>query len=185
MKTMRAVATCVVLTGLLGSTGCSGGASSATDGSSLVAADGPFVDCSQESRATPYTPGTVVRSDQGQFDVTLVENLPGAAGANKPPGTWTRGSNTWELQVRAASGEAAVDGLTIRAVPRMPDHGHGTSITPVTTDEGAGQYEVSPLYLYMSGYWQITLTIYPPTSDGGAATPLRNDSAVFNVCIPG
>jgi hypothetical protein len=165
--------------GLFGAAGCGGGSES-TDASSLT----EFVDCSKETRATPYAPGTVERADDGQYAVTLVDNHPGAADVNDPPGTWVKGSNTWKIQVRSGTG-AAIDGLSIQAVPRMPDHGHGTSITPVTTDEGAGAYLISPLYLYMGGYWQITLNIRPPASDGGATSTLTSDSVVFNVCIPG
>jgi len=165
--------------GLLGA-GCGGG-SPAADSSNLGS---QFVDCTEETRATPYAPGLLERSDQGQLDVTLLDNRPGAADAQSPPGSWIRGSNTWELQVRDQAGQA-VDGLTIEAVPKMPDHGHGTSITPVTTDEGEGHYLVSPLYLYMSGYWRITLNISAPVSEGGAGPSLHADSVVFNVCIPG
>jgi hypothetical protein len=170
-----------LVAGLFGATGCGGGASATADGSSLLT---EFVDCSKETRATPYAPETVERSDDGQYVVTLVDNRPGAADANNPPGTWVKGSNTWQIQVRSGAG-TAIDGLAIQAVPRMPDHGHGTSITPLTTDEGAGTYLISPLYLYMGGYWQITLNIRPPTSDGGASPALTPDSVVFNVCIPG
>jgi hypothetical protein len=163
----------------LGSAGC-GGSADSTDGSSSLS---QFVDCTKETRATPYAAGTLERT--GQLAVTLIDNRPGAADAQNPPGTWVRGSNTWDLQVRDGSGQA-VDGLTIEAVPKMPDHGHGTSITPVTTDEGGGRYVISPLYLYMSGYWQITLNISAPLSDGGSSTSqIHPDSVVFNVCISG
>jgi hypothetical protein len=172
----------VALASFLGNAGCGAGGSASVDGSSLVPTDGLFVDCSMESRAKPYAPNTVERSDQGQFDVTLIDNRPGSADASNPPGTWVKGSNTWQIQVSDTSGQV-VDGLEIQAVPRMPDHGHGTSITPVTTDEGSGGYLISPLYLYMGGYWQVTLNINPPVSDGAAA--FHADSAVFNVCIPG
>ncbi len=168
----------VLVAGLLGAASCSGGGAESADGSSLT----QFVDCSKETRATPYAPGTVEMSTQ--LSVTLVDNRPGAADTNNPPGTWVKGSNTWEIQVRTLAGQA-IDGLTIQAVPKMPDHGHGTSITPLTTDEGAGAYLISPLYLYMGGYWTITLNIRPPASDGGASSALTSDSVVFNVCIPG
>jgi hypothetical protein len=161
-----------------------GGDSASADGSSLSAVDGQFVDCATETRATPYAAGTVVQSSDGQFAVTLVDNRPGEAAANNPPGTWVKGSNTWDIQVRDTAGQP-VDGLTIDTMPRMPDHGHGTSITPETTDDGGGKYVISPLYLYMGGYWQVTLNIRVPLSDGGAGAALHNDSAVFNVCIPG
>jgi hypothetical protein len=163
--------------------GCGGSAATA-DGSALSAADGQFVDCSHETRATPYAAGTVVTSKNGVFDVTLVDNRPGTATAQNPPGDWVKGSNTWDLEVKDHAGGDDLTGLSIVTVPFMPDHNHGTSITPVTTDEGAGRYVVSPLYLYMGGYWEITLKLRPPATDGGAAAALVPDSALFKICIP-
>jgi hypothetical protein len=162
--------------------GCSGG-SATGDGSALATGDSQFMDCSLETRATPYSPGLVVRSTGGQLDVTLVDNRPGTADANNPPGNWVKGSNTWDLKVADTSG-TALPGLALTAMPKMPDHNHGTSITPVTTDEGGGSYVVSPLYLYMGGYWRVTLDVRAAASDGGAASGIRPDSAIFNVCIP-
>src|SRR5438876_381044 len=53
--------------------------------------------------------------------------------------------------------------------PYMPDHQHGTSIAPVATGQGSGGYQVTPLYLYMSGYWEITLDMLaPPAADASA-----------------
>jgi hypothetical protein len=178
LRQAHGLAALLVAAGWLGSAGCSA-SSDSTDGASPLS---QFVDCSKETRATPYAADTVERTSQ--LAVTLIDNRPGAADAQNPPGTWVRGSNTWDLQVSDASGQA-VDGLTIETVPKMPDHGHGTSITPVTTDAGGGRYVISPLYLYMSGYWQITLNLSAPDSDGGSTSQLHPDSVVFNVCIPG
>jgi hypothetical protein len=178
LREAHGLAALLLAAGWLGSAGCSAGSDS-TDGSSSLS---QFVDCTKETRATPYAPGTPERT--GQLAVTLIDNRPGAADAQNPPGSWVRGSNTWDLEVRDASGQV-VDGLTIEAVPKMPDHGHGTSITPVTTDAGGGRYVISPLYLYMSGFWQITLNLSAPDSDGGSSSQLHPDSVVFNVCIPG
>jgi hypothetical protein len=161
---------------------CSGGGATG-DGSALSAADGQFVDCSHESRATPYAPGMVVTSKNGVYDVTLVDNRPGTATAQNPPGDWVKGSNTWDVEVKDTAGDD-LPGLSIVTVPYMPDHGHGTSITPLTTDEGGGRYVLSPLYLYMGGYWEITLKVRPPAADGGAGAGLVPDSALFKVCIP-
>jgi len=180
VRRAHALAALVLAAGWLGSAGC-GGSSDSTDGSRSLS---QFVDCTKETRATPYAPGTLEHSEQGELAVTLIDNRPGAADAQNPLGTWVRGSNTWDLQVRDGAGQALA-GLTLVAVPRMPDHNHGTSITPVTTDEGGGRYVISPLYLYMSGYWQITFTISAPLSDGGSSASLHPDSVVFNLCIPG
>lgn len=173
------------LVAALATSSCGSPGVESTDGSGLTPVDGQFVECAGVM-TLPYAPGTVVRSTDGNFGVDLLENHPGAADVNDPPATWVKGSNTWIVQVSDAAGQA-LSGLAIQAVPRMPEHNHGTSITPLTTDEGGGKYTISPLYLYMGGHWQITLTIRPPApaagADAGAA--LTSDTAVFDICIPG
>lgn len=164
-----------------GALGCNGGA--ASPDAEQTPTDLAFIDCSKETRATPYAPGTVVKSSSGALAVELVENRPGTAEANKPPGTWVKGSNNWTIEVRDGASQQPIDGLEVVATPRMPDHGHGTSIAPVTTDQGGGRYLISPLYLYMSGYWQITLDVRPPATD--ASSTLQRQTVVFHVCIPG
>ena len=67
----------------------------------------------------------------------------------------------------------SVDGLGLQVVPWMPAHGHGTSPT-VVTSEGDGYYLIKPVYLYMSGRWEMRTTIK------GSAV----DSAVPVVDIP-
>ena len=59
----------------------------------------------------------------------------------------------------------------------MPDHGHPSSVKPAATDVGGGMYEVTPLYLFMAGYWEVTLTFVPP---GGV-----KQAIVFPLCISG
>jgi hypothetical protein len=57
----------------------------------------------------------------------------------------------------------------------MPDHGHGTDgIANVTAASAPGQYTVDPLYLFMAGYWTITVNI-----TNGATT----DQVVYSVCL--
>ena len=75
------------------------------------------------------------------------------------------------------SGGAPVDGATLEVTPFMPDHGHGTSINAVVTPSGSnGEYDVTPVNMWMPGYWEVTVDI----DDQGTA-----DSAVFKVCIDG
>jgi hypothetical protein len=66
------------------------------------------------------------------------------------------------------------DLLTVRVVPWMPAHGHGTSATPTVTAEGDGYYLVRPVVLYMSGRWELRTTI-----DG-----IASDSVVPVVDVP-
>ena len=115
-------------------------------------------------------------SKNGAFTVSLLSS------AQSPPliGDLT----TWTLQIADAHG-AMVNGATfsttcpnnlVRPVcPWMPDHGHGTdAIANVMPGSSAGQYTITPLYLFMAGYWTITASI----ADGATT-----DSVVFSVCL--
>ena len=64
----------------------------------------------------------------------------------------------------------------------MPDHGHGTPVTPVISfDAATGEYTVTPLYLFMAGVWRIQFEAYADEADG--AVPL--DRARLFFCIEG
>ena len=67
-----------------------------------------------------------------------------------------------------------VDGLSAAVVPWMPAHGHGTSIQPVTASTAPGVLVATPVYLFMSGEWQLRVTI----------TGTLDDSAIATVQIP-
>lgn len=85
-----------------------------------------------------------------------------------------RGDDAVQLSFSDDDG-APVDGLAATVVPWMPAHGHGTSVQPETMPAAApGALIASPVYLYMSGEWQLRMTI------SGA----RDDSAVADVQIP-
>jgi hypothetical protein len=86
-----------------------------------------------------------------------------------------KGTNSWTIQI-ADGGGNAIDGLTIGVLPYMPDHAHGTTVEAVVTDTGGGVYGITPLYLYMEGFWTVTLSLQPASG--------ASDSVVFPVCIP-
>jgi len=148
----------------MGVAGCSG--AGGDPGSDTVDA-GLFYDCTTEPRAVAAVPGLLRTSSTGIMQATLESLTPTAL---------VKGSNTWKVGLSDTAG-TALAGATIKAVPFMPDHGHGTSVKVGVSDMGAGDYGLTPLYLYMAGYWEITLTVMPP---GGSS-----DSIVFPVCIPG
>lgn len=136
-----------------------------------------FIDCAAETRATPYTPGMKEPSLAGAWVVRLLDNtfLVGGKPQSQPP---AKGSDTWIIEVDDASGRPT-DGVVTGVSPYMPDHRHGT--TPVmVVAAGSGTYTLAPLYLYMSGYWEITVAL-AGTSTAGAA---NTDSAMFPICIP-
>jgi hypothetical protein len=63
-----------------------------------------------------------------------------------------------------------VDGLSVDVLPWMPAHGHGTSVQPVVDSMAPGVLIVSPVYLYMSGEWQLRITVNSPLDDTAVAT---------------
>ena len=148
--------------------GCGSGG---TSGPSTT--DGMFSTCDTETRAMPYEPGMQVQSSADKFTVKLLQSQPG------PP---IKGVNTWQVEVDETATGGALDNLDISILPWMPDHGHGTMVPVVVTpmaSTGVGEYKLDPLYLYMSGLWQIKFTIVGTMVEGGTT-----DVAVISVCIP-
>lgn len=142
--------------------GCSSqpsGAASSSDGSDQYP-------CATETRALPYMPGMTEPSANGLFAVALMSSVPG------PP---IQGANTWTIGVNDATG-SPVDGLTIGVTPWMPDDRHGTSVQAAITDQGNGAYSMAPIYLFMQGYWTVTMRLQSAAG--------MSDSVVFPVCIP-
>ncbi len=120
-----------------------------------------------DARADSWALPIVKTSKNGAFQVTLV------ASAASPPiiGDLT----TWTLQVADTQG-TMVDNAAIAVKPWMPDHGHGTDVkATVSAGDAPGQYKITPLYLFMAGYWTITFTI---TNGAGVS-----DSVVYSVCL--
>ncbi|WP_373044348.1 FixH family protein [Vulgatibacter sp.] len=75
------------------------------------------------------------------------------------------GQNTLHVQVSDAAG-APVSGAVVRVVPFMPAHNHGSSETPVVTDNGDGSYTATPVTLTMPGTWEVTITAKAGDADG-------------------
>jgi YtkA-like len=61
-----------------------------------------------------------------------------------------------------------VDGLSLDVVPWMPAMGHGTTVVPSVSPAGEGVYDLSNVYLYMAGQWQLRTTMSGGTSDSAA-----------------
>jgi hypothetical protein len=129
--------------------------------------NGEVINCQNDSRVTAYSPNMSVTSSSGAMKFILLSSNPA------PP---ARGTDTWSMRVTDMAGQGLAN-LNLSVVPFMPDHGHGTSVTPQVTSAGAGNYTVDPLYLFMAGVWRITFT----------STPLAGttDTAVLFFCIPG
>jgi hypothetical protein len=139
----------------------------ASDDAATTPDSGALFSCATETRAVAYAPHLTRPTASGAFEVELVQSAP------PPP---ARGSESWTVRVVDAAG-APQDGLTLTVSPFMPDHNHGTSVKAVITPTGAGTYTIAPLYLYMAGYWEVTVNVQSATSG--------KDPVVFPVCISG
>ena len=85
------------------------------------------------------------------------------------PSVPVRGENAAQLTFVDGLGQA-IDGLSVDVVPWMPAHGHGTSVQPVTTATDPGVVVATPVYLYMSGEWQLRMTMSGALEDSAVAT---------------
>jgi hypothetical protein len=104
------------------------------------------------------TPLVIVASSSGALQLAVFTDP-------QPPAS---GKVTVRYVITDVSSSRPVEGLSISVVPWMPAMGHGTSVTPTVSPLGAGVYDVSNVYLFMPGEWQLRTTLA-----GGA-----NDSAV-------
>jgi nitrogen fixation protein FixH len=84
------------------------------------------------------------------------------------PATPIKGSDAVQLTIRDAFG-GPVDGLSVAVVPWMPAHGHGT-VAPVITETAPGTFVANPVYLYMSGEWQLRMSFTGASDDVAIAT---------------
>ncbi len=119
-----------------------------------------------DPRTDVWTLPIAKMSANGSFAVSLLSST------QSPPliGDLT----SWTLQIADPQG-AMISGATVTVKPWMPDMGHGTSAEAlITAGETPGQYVVTPLYLFMAGYWTMTFTI-----TNGAVS----DTIVYSVCL--
>lgn len=75
-----------------------------------------------------------------------------------------RGLNEAKLTLTGAAGQP-LDGLMLTVTPWMPQHGHGTSVSPTVTPNGNGTWTVSNLYLAMPGQWQLRVDVSGAVND--------------------
>jgi len=124
---------------------------------------GEQANCAMEDRDDEFSVGL---SKSGELlTATFVSADPA------PPGM---DDNTWVLALTDADG-MPVEDLDIVATPWMPDHDHGTPIEVEVSATGTpGEYELSPVNLFMAGYWEVTLDV----SMGD-----DQDSMMFGFCV--
>jgi hypothetical protein len=125
--------------------------------------------CISSGRGDTFVAGLERAGASGMLDVKLMTADPAPPGFN---------NNTWVIQVNAMTGGvvgAPVTGATLTVTPFMPDHQHGTAIKPkIEALPAAGQYKLSPLNLWMPGYWETTIDVQ--------ATGVH-DAVIYKFCI--
>jgi hypothetical protein len=104
---------------------------------------------------------TGIKSNSGSLTLS-VRSAP-----TSPP---QRGCGALQYAITDSNGNP-VDGLTLDVVPWMVDMGHGSSITPIVTAQGQGEYLVTYVDLYMPGKWQLQTSVYADgaSSDAGSS----------------
>lgn len=122
--------------------------------------------CASDTRKDTFTAG-IAKQGAG-VSVKILEATPA------PP---AKGTNVMTLQILDAAGKP-LDGASVQVSPFMPDHGHGSAVTPVITPAGSdGRYAVDKVYLAMAGLWTLTVRVTPA---GGAP-----NEVVFSFCLDG
>jgi len=168
LRRMAISATCVASVACSSSSSPSNPLDASTAGDTTT--DAETVSCANEPGLDTYV-ANLTKTGKGGTTFVLVASDPA------PP---QRGMNKLTLRVADAKGNALA-GALIYVKPFMPQHGHGSSQTPVVTDSGGGNYSIGNLYLFMPGLWTITITSHTGDPDAGGSS----DSAVFTFCIAG
>ncbi len=131
------------------------------------------VNCALETTADEFVVGLQKPGVNGMLDFKLMSATPA------PP---ARGDNTWVLQVNSMTNGvvgAPISGATVYVTPFMPKHQHGSPVdTEVRAMPAAGQYELSPVNLWMPGLWETTIEVDATVSSGA-------DSVIYKFCLPG
>jgi hypothetical protein len=142
---------------------------SGTEGAAGAGLEGE-VSCAEDPRVDTYSAGLTQEGAAGELTFTLLSSEPA------PP---AKGGNTFEVSLEDAAGDPTSGDLRIELL--MPDHGHGTQVTPVVTfDADTQRFRIAPVYLFMAGVWRVELALY---ADEAADQP--RDSATFFFCIEG
>lgn len=149
--------------GFAGALAACGGAPDHADGG--VADLSGLVTCEGDPRVDVYTANLMKKSASGAYRIVLAKADPG------PPAI---GVNAWTIRAEDAAG-TATPSATLRVLPFMPDHGHGTSVKAQISSLPDGAFSVTPLYFFMGGVWRVEFN--PAAGDA--------DPVDFYFCVPG
>jgi hypothetical protein len=164
--------------------GCSNGAASSTAGDAGpgqqgVGDEAGSVGCG--GQGDTYTANLVKPGALGVYTFTLVQATPA------PPAL---DGNVWTLKVTDKTG-ASPDASQLVVYPFMPLMGHSSDQTPTIDANADGTFTVSDIYLFMPGYWTVTISV-TEVPDAGAEpdaathvpkTPTTVDNAIYSFCV--
>lgn len=140
---------------------CGSGSQAAPDADEALA-------CLATGRGETYVAGLEHPGTSGMLDFKLISANPAPPGFN---------DNTWILQVSAMTGGsvgAPATDAQLTVTPFMPDHQHGSLKVKVEAMPTAGQYKLTPINMWMPGYWEITID---------AQVGAVHDTALYKFCI--
>ncbi|MBJ95579.1 MAG: hypothetical protein CMP23_14040 [Rickettsiales bacterium] len=139
------------------------------------------VPCEQDERAETFTADMSRTGAAGLAIFTLHSISPA------PPDV---GLNDWSISVRSAADDSPLTGCSLKLVPWMPDHNHGSN-EPGGIEGEPGTYQVDGLRFVMPGYWEnsVELECGAAGDDDDSASddpgPSLSDSAMFSFCVVG
>lgn len=114
------------------------------------------------------------RDDEFAIGLSKSGSLVTASFVSADPAPPIKGDNTWVLAF-SDDGGAPIDDLEIVVTPTMPDHGHGTPVEAIVTPTtNPGEYSISPVNLFMAGYWEVALDV---------TSGEDQDSITFSFCV--
>lgn len=103
-----------------------------------------------EDTMDPGANADPVPTDSGRFLVAVQPD----------PNPAIRGVNTVHFTITDATG-ALMSDVPLEVLPWMPAHNHGTSVDPVVTSLGNGEYRAENVYFFMAGHWELRTTLGP------------------------
>ncbi len=136
--------------------------------------DDSLPSCEEDTRDDEFVVG-IEKTGEAGFTLAILDSLPA------PP---AKGDNQWSVELRDASG-TLMPGYALEVAPFMPDHGHGTGVTAIVTDDGDGAYTINPVNFFMPGYWETTITVVDEGPTDSEDDDIDIDSMVFKFCVEG
>lgn len=136
--------------------------------------DAGTVGCS--GQGDTYTANLTKPGANGVYTFTLVQAVPA------PP---AEDGNVWTLKISDKNG-ASPPASQVVVYPFMPLMGHGSDQTPTVASNPDGTFTATDIYLFMPGYWTMTVKVAEPGDAGAtlnpATVPIVNEAA-YSFCI--